>query len=114
MLFVSLFRSAKTAAKYIAHIAWACTFFSLPLEWVNFELRQMLQGLRKRGLRVAGGAARVKFLLNSALVERVCALAAPLSFHLGFAACVRLAWSFLLRVESECVPLLAGAVEDGC
>ena len=109
--FVAVFRRAATAQNYVGFIRWACENLRLPLSWDTDTLKATLKGARKRDLRVTGGQQHAQALLTDRLVAKVVASADALNME-DFSCFVLIAWEFLLRVQSECIPLLRGAPDQ--
>ena len=112
MEFVSLFKNGKTARNYVSYIAWGCTFMGLGLEWKTKAVYMTLDGVRKRELRKFGGSKRIELMLSDSLVHSLVHLADGLFITDGFQELCLLAWEFLLRLQSEGLPLEKGDAEE--
>eukprot|EP00930_Biecheleria_cincta_P003118 TRINITY_DN104055_c0_g1_i1.p1 TRINITY_DN104055_c0_g1~~TRINITY_DN104055_c0_g1_i1.p1 ORF type:complete len:613 (-),score=63.61 TRINITY_DN104055_c0_g1_i1:266-2104(-) len=110
--FVSLFKSAKTASNYVGYIRWACVHMSLNTGWRSDGVQQALNGVKKRELRWVGGSKRIEVLLTESAVRSLVTLTDELNIHDGFQELVLISWEFLLRVQSEALPLECGSAEE--
>ena len=109
--FVAIFKNGSTAANYVGFIRWACTHLHLSKEWDTVTLMETVRGARKRQERVYGGTKHAEKLLDDTLMTRVVRMAD----HMGlqeFATFALVCWEFLLRVQSEAVPMLVGCQGD--
>ena len=112
--FVAVFQRAATAQNYVGFVRWACENLRLPLTWDTDTLRATLKGARKRDLRVTGGQQHAQALLTEQLVAKVVTTADALEMQ-DFSCFVLVAWEFLLRVQSECMPMQRGeAIQATC
>ena len=105
--FVAIFKNGNTAANYVGFIRWACTHLNASLEWNSTTLMETVKGARKRHERVHGGAKHAAKLLDDKNIHDVVRMAD----HMGspeFSTFSLVCWEFLLRVQSEAVPLLVG------
>ncbi|CAE7038795.1 unnamed protein product [Symbiodinium natans] len=110
--FVALFSSAGTAKNYVGYIAWACKFHALALAWRTEEVNLALQGLKKAE-RVAGQSLlKAVSLMTPHLLSQLLRLCdGMVGFDLD-ADLYLLAWQFLLRVQSEAVPVQCGEASE--
>lgn len=110
-LFVAIFRSGPSATNYVGYIKWACTYSGLSMEWFGPSVQMALKGARKRTLRVVGGQIGAQHRLTETSVGEVVRLADGLRIQ-GFSEAVLVFWEFLLRVQSEGLPIQKGTPSD--
>ena len=110
--FISLFKSSKTAKNYISYVKWACIFFSIPTTWRSDAVQQALNGVTRRELRLVGGSKRIEVLMTEHALHTLVTMADNLQLHDGLQEVALLAWVFLLRVQSEALPLETGTAEE--
>jgi len=109
--YASIFRCSGTAANYVGYVRWACKTFDLSLEWDVPEVRTVVNGIKKKTVRLFGGRLPQKWLLTSGIVGQAMGLADSLASKQWQALCT-LAWAFLLRVQSEGVELQFGGPKE--
>jgi hypothetical protein len=109
--FVSIFRNGGTASNYVGYLKWACKYVGVGLDWFNSSVELALKGARKRTLREVGGQIGARFRLTEDLVSQVVSMADNLA-PVGFSEAVIVSWEFLLRVQSECIPMERGSPVD--
>ena len=110
--FVALFASAGTATNYVGYVAWACKFHALSLTWRTDEINLALQGLKKAEQK---GKERIFADAPKLTTEIMCQLLELCDNIPGFETdgdLYLLAWQFLLRVQSEAVPLERGEANE--
>ena len=108
--FIALFSSAGTAKNYVGYVAWACKFHGLPLTWRTPEIGVALQGLRKVEQERADQILKEVRLITPDIMTQLLQLCDNLPGYAGDGDLFLLAWQFLLRVQSEAVPLQYGEV----
>ena len=109
---VSLFRSAKKASNYVSYDRWACVNLSLATTWKSAGVQQALDGSKRKELRLIGGSKRVEVLLTEVAVRSLILMTDELAIRDGFQELVLLSWEFLLRVQSESLPMEKGTAEE--
>ena len=110
-MFVAIFRNPATAQNYVGFLKWSCLHLRLPTEWYTATVVDTLRGARKRHLRLVGGAKHAAEILTDDCMQRLVALADKLKFK-EFALLALVSWEFILRCQSEAIPLLAGCAGD--
>ena len=110
--FIGVFRNPDTAANYVSHLRWACDHLGMPKTWDTDALKATLKGAKRRKVRLFGGPQGARRLLDKVLFHQLVA-AADLAGSEELAVFCLVAWHFLLRVQSECLPLQAGAPAVG-
>ena len=110
--FVSVFRNPDTAANYITHLRWACDHLGLAKVWDTDTLKATLRGAKRRRTRLFGGPSGAKRILDKSLFQKLVQAADEAGMEELAVFCL-VAWEFLLRVQSECIPLQVGAQKDG-
>ena len=108
IMFISVFRVAKTAANYVGSVHWSCVHLGLDTTWRGDRMQQCLRGARKRTTRLVGAELRTRVLLNDVWVHQLVRLADNLALDGGFQLAVLIGYEFLLRVKSEGIPLQCG------
>ena len=106
--FVAIFKNGNTAANYVGFIRWACTHLHLSLSWDTATLSATVKGARKRHERVFGGTKHAAQLLTEETLAKVVRTADRVQRPDVSVFCL-VAWEFLLRVQSEAVPLCTGS-----
>ena len=106
--FICIFRVGKTASNYIGSVKWACVHLGVCTNWHNAEVAMTLKGAAKRSLWLHGGPARIGVYLSSDVLAKIVNVSQSLGFGQQFVAACSIFWQFLLRVQSEGIPLLAG------
>ena len=109
--FVSIFRNGGTASNYVGCIKWGCKFIGVGLDWHSPSVELALKGARKRTLREVGGQVGARFRLTETLVSQVVAVSDSLGPP-GLAEAMIVSWEYLLRVQSECLPMERGSPSD--
>ena len=110
MLFMAIFRNGATAANYINHLVAACKSLGLSLSWHDDAVAAAKVAARARTERLAlpGDEAPVLSLKTLQELVRYCDGIGDTwrgTLYLVF-------WRFLLRVQSEGVPLEFGIVSE--
>ena len=108
LMFLALFQNAGTAANYVGCIAWACKYWGLGLQWQDDEVKLAMQGLKKQQQQRTCGILSSPLLLDQTTVSRLVAFCTELEQFMEAADLFVLAWQFLLRVQSEGVPIEVG------
>ena len=108
---VAIFRNGNTASNYVGFLRWACTHLHLNKDWDTTALMETVRGSRRRQERLHGGTKHAAQLLNDDLMWKVVHMADHLEMQ-EFANFALVCWEFLLRVQSEAIPMLAGTSED--
>ena len=109
--FLGIFRNPATAANYVSHLRWACIHLGLRSDWDTEALKATIKGAKRRRLRLHGGPSGAKRLMTRALLRKVIMAADEAGLDELPAQCL-LSWHFLLRVQSECIPLEVGQPQD--
>ena len=68
--------------------------------------------MKRKELRLVGGSKRIEILLTERALCGMVVLSDKLSLHDGLQETILVAWEFLLRVQSEALPLEAGSAEE--
>ena len=109
--YAATFKNAATAANYVSAMKWACVHLGLCTAWYTPGLQMTMKGAKQYQLRVSGGTKHAaKFLDDKTLANAV--KLADLNGMSDFAVLMLVAWSFLLRVQSECLLMEAGHPDD--
>ena len=109
LMYLTLFNNAGTASNYLGCLVSACKYWGLCQDWYDDEVRMVIQGLKNHQAQMQRQLTCNTLLLDEGIMSRLAALCKELP---GFAVASELfvlSWSFLLRVQSEGVPLEAGA-----
>ena len=109
--FIGVFRNPDTAANYLSHLRWSCDHLGLCKAWDTDTVRATLKGARRRKVRLFGGPSGAKHLLTKELFQRL-VTAADAAGMADTAMLCLVAWHFLLRVQSEGMPMQVGAPAD--
>ena len=109
--FVCVFRNPDTAGNYVSHLRWACDHMGVSKAWDTEAVKATLRGAKRRKVRLHGGPHGAKRLLNTVLLQQLVA-AADAENQEEIAVFCLVAWHYLLRVQSECIPLQAGSPAD--
>ena len=109
--FLGIFRNPATAANYVSHLRWACAHLSFNSGWDTETLKATIKGAKRRRLRLHGGPSGAKRLMTQELLQKVI-VAADAAGIVDLPAQCLLSWHFLLRVQSECIPLEVGRQQD--
>ena len=108
---VAVFRNGNTASNYVGYLRWACTHLHISTAWDSRALMDTVRGARKRHERVHGGTKHAAQFLTDDLLAKIVNMADTLEMpEFGHFAVV--CWEFLLRVQSEAIPMLAGSNND--
>eukprot|EP00438_Fugacium_kawagutii_P006852 Skav210206 [mRNA] locus=scaffold3141:74491:87031:+ [translate_table: standard] len=106
--FIALFSAAGTAKNYVGYVAWACKYRGLSLEWRTHEVNLALHGLKKaEQVRSQHVLKHVRLMTPDIMVQLIRLCDAMPAFQ-NDGDLFLLAWQFLLRVQSEAVPLQFG------
>ena len=104
---LQIFNNMGTALNYLQYLVWICQAENLDLSWYDSQLKLWVRGARKLKLH-AGLKQTERFLLTTTYInmfvryfDKVCEEA--------WSILVLTAWSFLLRVASEALDIVAGA-----
>ena len=111
LAFVAVFRQAGTARNYVGYLKWCCLTLDLDLSWFKPSVTQALKGLSKQNLRTVALELQKKYKLNTVVLVSVTRLARAVSTE-EFRVAFVLGWQFLLRMQSEAVPLEKGGAES--
>jgi hypothetical protein len=106
-MFVTNFRVPVTARNYIGSIKNACLILEQPLNWDTPVLRRLIDNVQKLSLNMTvelKSAIQIDLLLK--LVNKTRALEASLPLWNQVAMILVLGYSMLLRVPSECMPMV--------
>ena len=106
-----MFRNSATAHNYVGFIRWACVHLGVSIAWHAEVLHTTLKGARHRNLRLTGGAKHAARLLTQEQVQQIVVRADQMGMK-DYACFVLVCWEYLLRVQSEGFPLLAGVPDD--
>jgi hypothetical protein len=107
--FLAVFRKAKTAENYIGAIKWACIRTKLPITWRDATVAQGLAGAKRRTITMIGEAAQQRFFLTHVIMVQLIQMLLRMEVPPGMAVLAVIAWQFLLRVQSEGIPLVRGS-----
>ena len=108
VLFVTIFRKAKTAENYLGSVRWACVRLGLKTDWRDASVMQALARAKKRTISILGDAQRQNFLLTTSSMVQLVQMLVQLDVPRGMLVLAVLAWQFLLRVQSAGVMMCAG------
>ena len=108
-MFLALFQDAGTAPDYVGCIAWALKYGGLGLQWYDDEVKLAMQGLKKQQQQQTCGILSSSLLLDQTTISRLVAFCTELEQFVEASDLFVLAWQFLLRVQSEGVPLEVGS-----
>ena len=109
--FVCIFGNSATAHNYVGFIRWACAHLGVSTAWHSEILQATLKGAHHRAMRLTGGAQHAKHLLTQDQVQQI-VVKADLMNMKDYACFILVCWEYLLRVQSEGLPLLAGVPDD--
>ena len=110
-MFISVFRNPATAQNYVGAVKWACNHLRLPVDWYTQTVVDTLKGARTRHTRLEGGAKHAAAYLTENQIHRIVAVADELKL-VDFSLFVLISWEFLLRCQSEAIPLMSGSASD--
>ncbi|CAE8640130.1 unnamed protein product [Polarella glacialis] len=105
--FACIFRNSGTARNYIGYIKWACVASSLGIEWWDPSVQLLLKGLQKQQVAHSITSTR-EWRMSQLLYEKLVHLADAMEMR-EWGDMAVLSWNFLLRVQSEAVPLEKGS-----
>ena len=111
MYVAGVFRSAETAYNYCSYLRWACTRLNLNTHWFGDRLREFIKAERTTSVMDTVRELKVKYLLDENTAERIMMLSDALE-EKCFGDFIGIAWLFLMRVQSETIPLGIGAPEE--
>ena len=106
LIFIGFFRNAASAAKYIGAVRWMCDYLRYPLSFESRSLTQALKGgmkLEKLKVKFKGS---IRWSLLCRMVKNVWE-----SSEILLALAFVLASMFLLRCQSELIPMAWESVE---
>ena len=92
-------------------VRWACRVKSVSMDWDTDKVAIAIRGGKKLTLRLMGATLDLKRILTSRIVHQLVAVADGLEEG-RTAVMFLVAWYFLLRVVSECIPLCFGTAEN--
>ena len=101
---LGIFRCAGTARNCVGVIRWACNSFQLGRSWDSDLISQTLHGLDKKVIRLLGPVKHQRTLLTQLLVTQVASVGMQMVSE-EFTVATLIFWEFLLRVQSEGVPM---------
>ena len=111
IMYLGNFRCAGTARNYVGVIRWACNSFKLGRSWDSDLISQTLHGLDKNVSRLLGPVKHQRTLLTQLLVTQVASLGMQMVSE-EFTVATLIFWEFLLRVQSEGVPMQVGTDKE--
>ena len=109
--FIAVFRNGATAGNYVGFVKWTCVHLHLPVDWYTTAIAATLKGARKLNLQQRGGALSEKHLLSQEQLHQVVSLADLRRNH-DFARAALVFYEFLLRIQSEGLPLQRGCSNE--
>ena len=112
MKFIALFSSAGTAKNYVGFVAWACKYHGLSLAWRTDEVNLALQGLKKAEQACVQQILKEVKLMTPEVMLQLLQLCDTLPGFQSDGDLFLLAWQFLLRVQSEAVPMQIGELAE--
>ena len=111
LMFLTIFRSPKTAANYVNAIVWICTVVPFNMNWRTSRVTKALVGVKKKSIRIFGLAIKLSLIMATPLLLQLVELAQTLKWSPSFITMAVVAWWFLLRLPSELPALTKGRVE---
>jgi len=109
--FVTLFSSPGTASNYVGYIRWTCHELRVGVSWDTTRVGRTIKGLGKLNIKLLGGTLPQKWRLSQASLQAVVSMADAIGSP-DWAVLALVSWEFLLRVQSEGIPLQHGAPEE--
>jgi hypothetical protein len=106
--FLLCFSNGGSAANYLSYIRWTCREYSKSLDWNQPRLGTLIKTLRKMDLQTRVAQLPEELRLPEQVIHQLIQLAYELK-DAEWARMATLAWHFLFRVQSECIPLQHGA-----
>jgi len=101
-----------TAANYVVAIRWACKAHGLSSDWDTERIGMLIKGSRKIELERVGATLEVGSLLTTKIAQEVVDLANTNPKLAVLPPFLLSGWAFLMRIQSECIPLEWGTPEE--
>ena len=109
--YLQIFSIAGTASNYMVALRWSCKAFSKDMSWSTSELSLKVECLQKRDVRTRLAELPPKLRMAEDTIFKLVKLSADLKDS-EWSAMACWSYRFLLRVQSEAVPLEAGSLAD--
>jgi len=109
--YVQIFRNGGTAFNYMHFLRFSCRELSLDDSWYSERVKAALQGTVKMALRRLGGTKHQQTQMTVESVKACVSLSDGLNDH-QWSVGALIGWEFLLRMQSECMPLQWGSASQ--
>jgi hypothetical protein len=106
--FLCCFTNGGTAGNYLSYLKWTCREFRKSLAWVDSTLASLVRSLHKQDIATRISQLPETLRLAEETIERLVLLAWELQDP-EWGIMAALSFSFLFRVQSECLPLECGS-----
>ena len=107
LMFINIFRNGHSAMNYVGSVRWAGKMRELCETWDQPIIAQILRGSKKLTLRLFGAKLDLWKVSTDEIVGKLVVLSDSLGTHEG-SDFLLMGWEFLMRIQSECIPLQRG------
>ena len=107
LMFINIFRNGHSAMNYVGSVRWAGKMRELSESWDQPIIVQVLRGSKKLTLRLLGAKLDLRKVLGDETVGKLVVLSDSIGTH-EWSDFLLTGWEFLMRIQSECIPLEKG------
>lgn len=111
LMFINIFHNGKSAVNYVGSVRWAGKMRELDESWDQPIVIQVLRGSKKMTLRLLGAKLDLRKVLTDDTVSRLVVLSDNLGTR-EWSEFLLMGWEYLMRIQSECIPLECGCSEE--